>query len=328
MTGEVRVGTSGWNYPSGHGTWNGIFYPAGGRRSTRQFDELAYYAEHFNTVEVNSTFYRLPRLETTKSWAHRTPSGFDFSIKLYQAFTHPQMLTGAAKTPGRAARDEERAIPSVTGAQVDEFRAVMDPLANAGKLGALLVQFPPSFRQAARSTDYLRWLLGSFADYSPAVELRHRSWSDDVSTTLKLLGEFKAAWVQIDEPKFRFSIRQNQLPNVTGFYYMRLHGRNAANWWKHDQSEDRYNYLYTPEELRPFTETVKAVRTIVRKSYLYLNNHFAAKSVADAVEVKHQLGQPITGEYRQELLDAYPFLRALPGCAPAPTLLPPLPAGK
>ncbi|MGE5358224.1 MAG: DUF72 domain-containing protein [Bacteroidales bacterium] len=325
MPGEVRVGTSGWSYPAGRGTWNGIFYPAGSRRrSLKHFDELAYYAEHFDTVEVNSTFYRLPHLDTTKSWASRTPPGFDFSVKLFQAFTHPRMLAGdEAKASLTEPRDEASTIPAVSQAQADEFRAVMEPLASAGKLGALLVQFPPSFRQAPRSTDYLRWLLAAFADFSPAVELRHRSWSDDVSTTLTLLAEFKAAWVQIDEPKFRFSIRQNQVPNVTGFYYMRLHGRNAATWWKHDHSEDRYNYLYTPEELKPLTETVKAVRTIVRKSYLYLNNHFAAKSVADAVEVKHQLGQPITGEYREELLEAYPFLRQVPGCTPEHALLPP-----
>jgi uncharacterized protein YecE (DUF72 family) len=323
---EVRVGTSGWSYPAGRGTWNGIFYPPRGRAGRRSFDELAYYAEHFDTVEVNSTFYRLPRLETTKSWAERTPRGFEFSVKLHQAFTHPKMAAAAAVGPRRGREDFATAVdpvPAVTTAQVDEFRAVMEPLTNAGKLGALLVQFPPSFKQSAESVDYLGWLLTAFAGYPAAVELRHRTWSDTASTTLGLLGQFKAALVQIDEPKFRFSIRQNQLPNVAGFYYMRLHGRNAAQWWKHDRSEDRYDYLYSPQELRPFTETLKAVRTIVRKSYLYLNNHFAAKSVADAVEVKHQLGQPVTGEYREELLETYPFLRRIPGCAQEPTLLPP-----
>ena len=82
-----------------------------------------------------------------------------------------------------------------------------------------------------------------FSDYLLAVELRHRSWSDRFGDTLALLNTFQAAWVQIDEPKFRFSIRQNYLPNVEGFYYMRLHGRNAAHWWRHGASEDRYGYL-------------------------------------------------------------------------------------
>ena len=81
--------------------------------------------------------------------------------------------------------------------------------------------------------------------------MRDRSWSDTLPTTLSLLNEYGAAWVQIDEPKFRFSVRQDRLPNITGFYYMRLHGRNAATWWKHDRAEDRYDYLYTPQELKP-----------------------------------------------------------------------------
>ena len=96
--GEVRVGTSGWNYPSGKGTWNGLFYPKtrSKRAGTDQFDELRFYAEHFDTVEVNSTFYGQPRAEVTSSWAERTPPGFDFSLKLYQKFTHPKMFREAA----------------------------------------------------------------------------------------------------------------------------------------------------------------------------------------------------------------------------------------
>ncbi len=323
MDGEIRIGTSGWSYPSGRGTWNGIFYPATGRG--RGFDELAYYAEHFDTVEVNSTFYRLPPAATTKSWAKRTPPGFDFSVKLYQAFTHPGMVIGLDKDGSGPARfgKAENPIPVVTDQEVDQFRSSIAPLAEAGKMGALLIQFPPSFKHSSRSVDYLHWLLNALSDCTLAVELRDRSWSDMLPETVALLDEHGAAWVQIDEPKFRFSVRQNRLPNVTRCYYMRLHGRNAAKWWKHERSEDRYDYLYSPQELKPFSETAAAVRTLVRKAYLYLNNHFAAKSVADATELKHQLGEPITGEYRSELLEAYPFLKQIPGCRPAPALLPP-----
>jgi uncharacterized protein YecE (DUF72 family) len=117
--------------------------------------------------------------------------------------------------------------------------------------------------------------------------------------------------VQIDEPKFRFSIRQNYLPNVKGFYYMRLHGRNVAQWWRHDKSEDRYNYLYSAGELKEFAETAGAAKELVKKTYLYTNNHFAAKSVVNAVMLKAQLGEPIDGEYPQELVDAYPDITDL-----------------
>jgi uncharacterized protein YecE (DUF72 family) len=173
-------------------------------------------------------------------------------------------------------------------------------------VGALLAQFPPSFKDTAPSRDYLAQLLRAFADYPVAVELRHKSWSDAIGETLSLLNAFGAGWVQIDEPKFRFSIRQNYLPNVTSFYYMRLHGRNAAQWWRHDKSEDRYNYLYTAGELQEFSETAKAAKELVKKSYLYTNNHFSSKSVVNAVMLKAQLGQPIEGEYPEALIETYP----------------------
>ena len=162
----------------------------------------------------------------------------------------------------------------------------------AGKIGALLAQFPPSFKQSPESQGYLDALLERFQDYPVAVELRHRSWSDDFNATLSLLNSRGAALTQIDEPKFRMSIRQNQLPNITGFYYMRLHGRNAAQWWKHDKAEDRYNYLYSADELKPFSETADAARRLVKKFYLYFNNHFAAKAVVNAVMIKHSWASP------------------------------------
>jgi uncharacterized protein YecE (DUF72 family) len=310
----VRVGTSGWNYPSGKGTWNGIFYPPS-RRRPKGFDELSFYAEHFDTVEVNSTFYGQPRADVTRGWAARTPAGFEFSVKLYQKFTHPRMFRERV-THGLPddARDNEKAIDTlaqVNEADLDEFRRGIDPLASAGRLGALLAQFPPSFKDDPRSRDYLDRLLRALADFPLAVELRHSSWSDQVADTLTLLNAFSAAWVQIDEPKFRFSIRQNYLPNVTGFYYMRLHGRNVANWWRHDKSEDRYDYLYSADELKEFTETADAARRLVKKVYLYTNNHFSAKSVANAAMIKHQLGEPVDGDYPPELEERYPELAGI-----------------
>ncbi|MBW8868882.1 MAG: DUF72 domain-containing protein, partial [Acidobacteria bacterium] len=183
---RVRVGTSGWSYPSGAGTWNGIFYP---EKKSKGFDELAFYAEHFDTVEVNSSFYRVPAIKTTTDWARRTPGKFEFSLKLFQKFTHPDMFL---KATGKDPSDVDRK-------DVDEFRAALDPLASAGKLGALLAQFPASFKNEPGSRDYLAWLLHAFREYSVAVELRHRSFSDDPAETMKVLAESGAALVQIDE---------------------------------------------------------------------------------------------------------------------------------
>jgi uncharacterized protein YecE (DUF72 family) len=158
---------------------------------------------------------------------------------------------------------------------------------------------------------YLARLLETFREYPMAVELRHRSWSDAAAATTEVLDQFDAAWVQIDEPKFRLSIRQDLAPNTERFYYLRLHGRNAAQWWSPEAAEDRYNYLYSPDELQTFSEIAATVGPAVRKAYLYLNNHFAAKAVVNATVLRQQLGQPVTGEYREEMLDAYPELRAI-----------------
>jgi uncharacterized protein YecE (DUF72 family) len=316
---DVRVGTSGWHYPTGKGTWNGIFYPPT-RGRPKAFDELTYYAEHFNSVELNSTFYGQPRARVSQSWVERTPDGFEFSVKLYQKFTHPRMyaervkasLAGASLD---AAREPDEAVLRELGrpipADLDEFKRGIEPLASSLKLGALLAQFPASFKKGDVETEYLATLLQAFHGYRVAVELRHASWSEALGDTLSLLNTYEAAWVQIDEPKFAFSIAQNFLPNVKGFYYMRLHGRNRAQWWRHEQAEDRYNYLYSSDELAPITETANAARAIVKKLYLYTNNHYSAKSVANAAMIKRQLGEPLPGEYPSSFLDRHPELRSL-----------------
>ena len=298
---NVRIGTSGWSYPSGRGTWNGVFYPPAakarrGSKTTRaKFDELAYYAEHFDTVEINTTFYGQPKASVAQSWVDRTPEDFEFSLKLFRQLTH---LEG-----GR--------VPQLDGACIDEYRRGVDPLARAGKLGAVLAQFPPSFKQSPESLGYLDGLLGRLDEYPIAVELRHRSWSDGFDETLSLLNSRRAALAQIDEPKFKTSIRQNQLPNITGFYYMRLHGRNAAQWWTHDKAEDRYNYLYSSAELNGFSETAGAAKRLVKKFYLYFNNHFSAKAVVNAVMIKQQLGEPITGVYSPAFVERYPDIASI-----------------
>jgi uncharacterized protein YecE (DUF72 family) len=319
----LRIGTSGWSYPSGKGTWNGLFYPASRskRAGTAGFDELRFYAEHFETVEVNSTFYGQPRADVTRTWVERTPPGFEFSLKLYQKFTHPKMFREAAlkRAPGSEGPLLDL-LAQVTRSDLDDFRAGIDPLASAGRLGALLAQFPASFKDSPQSRDYLSQLLRAFDAYPIAVELRHRSWSDAIGQTLAMLNELGAAWVQIDEPKFRFSVRQNYLPNVTSFYYMRLHGRNAAQWWRHEHRDDRYNYLYSDDELRDVSEIAGAAKELVKKSYLYTNNHFAAKSVVNAVMLKAQLGQPIEGEYPPELAARYPEIRDLVTVSTSPAV--------
>jgi uncharacterized protein YecE (DUF72 family) len=300
----VLVGTSGWNYPTGDGTWNGIFYP---RRRPRGFDELAYYAERFDTVEVNSTFYRMPEPALSASWLRRTPDTFQFAAKLYQKFTHPDLYL---------ARDGVREWDLSRG-DVDLFRAGIDPIAAAGRLAALLLQFPSSFHREAATHEFLDWLLEVFAGYPLAVELRHRSWSDEADATRDLLASRQASWVLIDEPKFASSVSQSLLldaarPLPPGApVYLRLHGRNAANWWNHEVADDRYDYLYSPAELAPFASAARTASAAGRRVLMYLNNHFSAKAVANAAVLRHQLGDPLPGEYPVEIVDRYPELEGI-----------------
>lgn len=140
-----------------------------------------------------------------------------------------------------------------------------------------------------------------------------------------LLAAHNAAWAQIDEPKFKTSIRQTLRSGAGSFYYLRLHGRNAAQWWKHDKSEDRYNYLYTAEELEPFADAAKGAAREEKKAYLYANNHFSAKSVASAAILKHQLGQPLPGEYPAEFAERYPDLKGIVRLLPGQPALTPSP---
>jgi uncharacterized protein YecE (DUF72 family) len=196
MADVFRIGTSGWSYPpSGEGTWKGVFYPPG------KVDELSYYADRFNTVEVNSTFYRPPAPGVVWKWAQKTPPNFEFTVKLWQKFTHPEMFV---QTTGKDA--------TISQADVDMFTEGLDPLVKAKKLGCLLVQFPPRFHFEEQNRQHLESTLRSFRNFPLAVELRHKSWSDRLDETEKLLNSYGASLVYIDEPKFRFSIQQDFKP--------------------------------------------------------------------------------------------------------------------
>lgn len=292
----LRVGTSGWNYPTGKGTWNGIFYPFPEDRQ-RGFDELAFYAERFNVVEVNSTFYGQPRAPVALGWARRTPASFEFTVKLFQKFTHPGMTSDKA---------------AVSQADVDAFKGGIDPLAAAGKLGPILAQFPSSFHRTPEAVAYLEWLMRTFANYTLAVELRHASWSDTAAETRALLGGGHATWVQIDEPKFESSVRQDLAVTGSDLLYLRFHGRNAAQWWDHDQAEDRYNYYYSATELAPIVSKVRQAQQAAKKAYLLLNNHFSAQAVANATTLKKMLDEPVTAPMPAEFLERFPDLAGIP----------------
>jgi uncharacterized protein YecE (DUF72 family) len=250
----LYIGTSGWSYPKGKGSWIGHFY------RNNKVDELSYYSQYFNAVELNSSFYRPPNPSYVLNWTRKVPSGFLFSVKLWQKFTHPRMF-----------REVTGSDSSISLADIDLFKKSIDPLFNSNKMGALLAQFPPSFRNNSFNRHLLIAIRKAFGDYRLAIELRHCSWSNDKSTK-KLLMDFNICWVQIDEPKFETSISQ-QLPLTSDLAYFRFHGRNAENWWQ-GNNETRYKYLYSKEEVKELTEKVKEAREKTKLVFAFFNNHW------------------------------------------------------
>jgi uncharacterized protein YecE (DUF72 family) len=268
----IYIGTSGWSYSKGEGTWNGFFYPPG------KINELEFYSQFFNTVELNSSFYRPPNPGFVYNWVKKTPKNFLFAVKLWQKFTHPKMF--------KEATGEDAVVDQ---SDVDLFKKCLDPLAKAGKLGALLAQFPPSFKNDAYGQQRLAAIARTFEEYRLAVELRHRSWSDDAHTA-ELLRENHMAWVQIDEPKFSTSVAV-ETPVTSDIAYFRFHGRNAKDWWTGD-AETRYKYLYSEVEISELAERIKTAAAKVQLLFAFFNNHWQAYAPRNANDLKKALKMP------------------------------------
>ncbi|MFC1984295.1 DUF72 domain-containing protein [Chloroflexota bacterium] len=274
MTNQAKlyIGTSGWSYPKGEGRWTGYFYPTG------KIIELEYYSQFFNTVEINSSFYRPPNPGYVHNWVRRVPDDFLFTVKLWQKFTHPKMYKEATG---------EDAVISLH--DIDIFKSSIDPLAKSGKLGALLAQFPPSFSNDSFGQQIIHAVFKAFRGYRLAVELRHRSWSDDPGITT-ILKENNVSWVQIDEPKFKTSIAQ-ELPLTSDIAYFRFHGRNAETWWTGD-SETRYKYLYSTEEIEELADRVSVAAGQTHLLFALFNNHWRGYAPRNAVDMMKSLQLP------------------------------------
>jgi uncharacterized protein YecE (DUF72 family) len=269
---KIYIGTSGWSYPKGEGTWKGHFYPSG------KINELEYYSQFFNTVEINSSFYRPPNPGYVYNWVKRVPWDFLFTVKLWQKFTHPKMYEEATGEAAAISQDD-----------VDLFRRSLEPLARYGKLGALLAQFPPSFKNDGFGRQTMEAVIKTFNEYRLAVELRHRSWSDDENTA-RFLRENNVTWVQIDEPKFRSSIAV-EVPVTSDMAYFRFHGRNAEMWWRGD-SESRYKYLYSSDEINELAEKVQVASEQTNLTFALFNNHWQGYAPRNAIDLQKTLQLP------------------------------------
>jgi uncharacterized protein YecE (DUF72 family) len=280
---KIRVGPAGWSYPD----WWGYVYP---RPKLKDFHEATYLAEFFDTIEINTSFYSPIRPDHAKLWTERVAANprFVFTAKLWQRFTHD------AVPPGRGA----------TVADEKEVRAGFDVLRKASRLGAVLLQFPFSFHRAQETMKYLNTVLKRFADYPLVVEVRHATWN--VPEVFELLRDRNVGFCNIDQPQIGRSIKPSA-ETTAPVGYVRLHGRRYDTWFSDDADvprHERYNYLYSQEELRPWVERTERVAEAAREVYVVTNNHYQGKGVVNALELismlmkaKVKVPEPLRGKY-------------------------------
>jgi uncharacterized protein YecE (DUF72 family) len=282
---KIRVGTAGWDYPD----WRGVVYP--NTKKTKSFDELAYLARYFDTIEINSTFYRPGDPRAAASWVKRVEHNprFKFTAKLWKRFTHERGTTWTA--------DERKAAS-----------AAFDVLQDAGRLGAVLLQFPWSFKRDDTSEEWLRDLFEAFAGFPLVLEVRHASWnSGDVLAELTDRG---VGLVNVDQPLFKKSIKPAALA-TSAVAYVRMHGRNWQDWFRKGAfQQGRYDYLYSADELRPWVDRIKdiAARPTTKELYAVTNNHNVGKAPANGAMIESMLdGEKVRvpptlfARYRKEL---------------------------
>jgi uncharacterized protein YecE (DUF72 family) len=282
----IRFGTSGWSYED----WKGIVYPPGNSPHP-----LVWMSTAFDAVEINATFYRpLPGRFTGKWLDLVAPNPrFRFAVKLWQRFTHED--TSRVEEPdARLAEDLPRA------------------LADAGRLGALLVQFPMSFKRTPANRECLARIAGRFAAYPLAVEFRHDSWNRP--EVLAGFRERGIALCSIDQPPLDRCMPPSDTPTAP-LAYLRLHGRNGAAWFREGGGRDaRYDYLYSEEELRPWSDRAGSLRSEVHEAFVFFNNHYKGQAVVNALELQHAV-QRREAVIPPSLLEHYPRLRRILGRA-------------
>jgi uncharacterized protein YecE (DUF72 family) len=294
---NIHVGTCSWAEKSL--IESGEFYPKGVSSAE---DRLKYYASHFDTVEVDSTYYAIPALHTTELWAERTPASFLFHVKVYGALTghgtDPRTLPKTLRELFPVAEREQRTIhikePELLKAVADAFTASLAPLRTAGKLGVLVFQFPPWFWFKTADLDYILKCRELMGDLPIAVEFRHGSWLTDHhrGEVLKFLRDNGITYVTADEPQYGTLATVPFLPEVTTeIAYFRLHGRNREAWLKKGvETSERYDYLYSTGELRAFAAAVEKVASRAKKVFVMFNNCRAGHAMKNALEILGILG--------------------------------------
>ncbi len=278
-SGTIHVGTSGWSYDD----WRGRFYPP---EAPARFDRLAYLAGFFDCVEVNASFYRPPDARAAASWLRRTPEDFTFTFKLHRRFTH------------------EREAPW-TADEVDAFRRGVEPVREAGRLGAVLVQFPWSFRCDEDARRHLEAVRRDFGDLPLVVEVRNVSWTS--GSAINFLRTRGLGFCNIDQPPDRAGVPPMSLV-TSPVGYVRLHGRNREAWFDPEAGRDaRYDYLYRRDELDEWIARIRDIACRSEETFVFANNHYRGQAPANALQILSRVaGRRVP--VPSPLVRTYPFL--------------------
>jgi uncharacterized protein YecE (DUF72 family) len=276
---NIYIGSAGWSYTD----WQGVVYPL---KTGRSFYALDYLMQFFNTVEINSTFYRIPNPASVAKWTKTAEqqNNFLFSVKLWQKFTHERVLDDSG---------------------ISAFKKALLPMLEGQRLGVLLAQFPWSFKFNDASMVYLQKLADQFTDFPLAIEFRHQNWQNE--RVFDFFKEHGITFVNIDQPQLNACLPPTeQVTSDTG--YIRLHGRNQQHWFNEKSGRnDRYNYLYSREELVPWQQHLDRIAAAAQRTFVIFNNHFHGQAIVNAFEFQYMLEQkPL--DIPPHLLQHFPHL--------------------
>ncbi|MFB3814211.1 MAG: DUF72 domain-containing protein [Terriglobales bacterium] len=274
----IYIGTAGWSYKD----WDGIVYPDQLKKAQHPVE---YLAQYFDLIEINTSFYGHIKPEVGKLWCRKAAGvnpRFLFTAKLNKTFTHSPVAVLESTSAATIRPNPEDEVLAKEG---------LDAIAGEGRLGALLAQFPVSFKNTNENRNYLESLLLRFKAYPIAVEVRHASWNNE--GILRYFGQKGVAFVNIDQPRLGQSLSGTE--HVTSkIGYIRLHGRNYDQWFEAERSEDRYNYLYTGKELAGWKGRIEGVAQKAEVTFVVANNHFQGKAAVNALQLKHMIkGGPV-----------------------------------
>jgi len=255
----IHIGTSGYSYDD----WVGPFYPEG--TDKREF--LDYYARQFTCSEVNYTYYRMPNARTLEAMSAKTPPDFRFVVKANRAMTHE--------------------CEEVAEATFEEFVAALGPLREDGKFGCVLAQFPWGFGLSQPNVDYLKRFRKLMQGVPVVVEFRNDQWIRD--DMFEFLREAEFGYCCVDQPALK-GLLPPVVEATSAIGYVRFHGRNAQKWWEHDEAWERYDYLYSREELQEWAPKVQSLAGETEDTYLFFNNHYNAQAVQNAQDFADLLG--------------------------------------